>query len=64
MKVARKLGEVYLSNRGARTTNPEAHDKSVDSILRFRKTVKTKEAKQELDFLIKGCKLDSKKGGD
>lgn len=51
-KVSRKLREVYLINRGFKSVNPDALDKSFDSILRFRKMAKTKEVKTEIDNFI------------
>lgn len=51
-KVSRKLREVYLINRGFKSVNPDALDKSFDSILRFRKMAKTKEVKAEIDDFI------------
>ena len=52
MKVSRKLRDVYLTNRGFKSVNPDALDKSFDSILRFRKMAKTKEVKTEIDNFI------------
>lgn len=52
MKVSRKLREVYLINRGFKSVNPDALDKSFDSILRFRKMAKTKAVKAEIDGFI------------
>lgn len=52
-KVFQKLKEVYLINRGFKNINPEACDKSFDSILRFRRAVKTKEVKEEMDNFFK-----------
>jgi len=57
MKVSRKLREVCLINRFSKRTNPEAYDKSFDSIVRFQKTVKTKEVKQEIDSFIKAFEM-------
>lgn len=60
MKVFRKLAMVYLANRSCKASNPEAHDKSFDSLLRFQKVVKTKEVKQEIDTFVKGFKSQAK----
>lgn len=51
-KVSRKLRDVYLTNRGFKSVNPDALDKSFDSILRFRKMAKTKEVKAEIDDFV------------
>lgn len=52
MKVSRKLREVHLINRGFKNVNPDAFDKSFDSILRFRKMAKTKEVQTEIDNFL------------
>lgn len=52
IKVFRKLAMVCLANWSCRRTNPEAYDKSFDSLLRFQKAVKTKVAKQEVSTFI------------
>ncbi len=57
MKVLRKLREVCLINRFSKSTDSEAYNKSFDSIMRFRKTVKTKEVKQEIDSFIKAFEV-------
>ena len=60
MKVSRKLREVYLINRGFKNVNPDAFDKSFGSILRFRKVVKTKEIKAEIDKFLETFSLNEK----
>jgi len=59
-KVSRRLREVYLINRGSRSTNPAAFSKSFDSILRFRKTAKTKEVKAEIDKFLETFSINEK----
>lgn len=59
-KVSRKLRDVYLTNRGFKSVNPDALDKSFDSILRFRKVAKTKEVKTEIDDFIETFSFERK----
>lgn len=53
MKVSYKLREVCLINRFSMKVNPEAYEKSLDSLRRFQKVAKSNEVKQEISIFLK-----------